>query len=417
MAVNDLIFGGKTFKIQRIPLISQCQSFLSDPSLLTRAYHIRSSVNSDNLRLFISAIEGVTPAIQTDNVSDLALLCEEFGFATLADKVAAFRAQHLSIDEEARQRIQFLEEQNNRLERIIGLIRAESFYQKEEIRRLFQANKELSMIVAQLQEKVAEGPSKGENGSQKKSEYKGDPLNGIISNLTKKCGKNVQDQDMVTVTAKSVYNFTAAKNVADLTDDSWWCSADESDQLICYDFGKMKVKPMHYSIWSHCNSRRCGCNLKSWVLERSVDEKEWLELDQRKNNEELNEKNAMAAFAMKWSEAVRMIRIRQTGENHAGKAVMVISAFEVIGSIIAWAEKQMERKFIPSRMFREFLLKHFDGMEWWKWQISIPNRWIHENSIIECKIWAAENVRSDFYKIMFKAIIENDPSRSQFSGP
>jgi hypothetical protein len=155
MAVNDLIFGGKTFKVQRIPLISQCQS------LLTRAYHIRSSVNSDNLRLFISAIEGVTPAIQIDNVSDLALLCEEFGFATLADKVAAFWAQHLSIDEEARQRIQFLEEQNNRLERIIGVIRAESFYQKEEIRRLFQANKEHSMVVAQLQEKVAEGPSKG----------------------------------------------------------------------------------------------------------------------------------------------------------------------------------------------------------------------------------------------------------------
>jgi AraC-like DNA-binding protein len=234
MAVNDLIFGGKIFKVQRIPLISQCQSFLRDPSLLAQPYNIRSSVNSDNLRLFISAM--IKP--------------------TLADKVTEFRAQYISIDEEARQRIQFLEEQNNQLERIIDLIQTECFYQKEELQRLFQATQELSMVVAQLQEKVSEKLSKGESDSKKKFEYKGDPLNGIISNLTKKYGKNVQDQSLVTVTAKTVYNFTAAKNVADLADDSWRCSADEPDQWICSDFGKMKVKPTHYTIRSHCSSQR-----------------------------------------------------------------------------------------------------------------------------------------------------------------
>jgi hypothetical protein len=51
-------------------------------------YHVRSSVSSDSLSQFVRAIQGSIPPITAENISDLTLLADEFGFAALASRLA-----------------------------------------------------------------------------------------------------------------------------------------------------------------------------------------------------------------------------------------------------------------------------------------------------------------------------------------
>jgi hypothetical protein len=59
------------------------------------------------------------------------------------------------------------------------------------------------------------------------------PLCGIISHLSERCGGNVHDHQLVTITANQPLNDKpcyAAKNAADLTANSYFCSANEPNQ-------------------------------------------------------------------------------------------------------------------------------------------------------------------------------------------
>jgi hypothetical protein len=100
------------------------------------------------------------------------------------------------------------------------------------------------------------------------------PLSGIISYLSERCGGNVHDHHLVTITANQQYDddlSNAAKNAADLTAHSIFNSVNEPNQWICYDFNRMKVKPTHYSIRSHYGGHMKYCNLKAWTVESSND--------------------------------------------------------------------------------------------------------------------------------------------------
>jgi hypothetical protein len=103
-------------------------------------------------------------------------------------------------------------------------------------------------------------------------------LDGIISYLTKKHRGNVQEKGIVTITSRSVWydypNF-APKNLADLTSGSTFSSKNEPRQWVCWDFREMRVRLLHYTIGSQ--------ELKSWVVEGSVDGRSWTEIDRQKD--------------------------------------------------------------------------------------------------------------------------------------
>jgi hypothetical protein len=95
-------------------------------------------------------------------------------------------------------------------------------------------------------------------------------LKGIISYLTRKHGRNVQENGIVTITSKSVDSDDRShgvRNVADLTSDSCFCSENEPGQWVCWDFHEMRVRPAHYTIRT--------AYLKSWVVESSLDFVNW----------------------------------------------------------------------------------------------------------------------------------------------
>jgi hypothetical protein len=164
------------------------------------------------------------------------------------------------------------------------------------------------------------------------------PLNGIIAHLTRRCGGNVHDHNIIAVSASS-NDGHREKNVADLEVDNCFISLNSVNQWLCYDFKAMTIKPTHYSIRSYCNGGPGDYNPKNWVIEGSQDGNSWIELDRQDNNNELNGRNLTRTFSISRSEEVRMIRIRQTGLNHAGDQYLMFSSFEIFGHLIEWQEK------------------------------------------------------------------------------
>jgi hypothetical protein len=159
------------------------------------------------------------------------------------------------------------------------------------------------------------------------------PLGGIIASLTHRYGGNVHDRGIVTVSG-TVYDGNsgnAAKNVLDLSTDSRFCSKMEPNQWICYNFNDRRVRPTHYSInsWS-------SHYLRSWVLEGSIDNSNWKELDRHEGDPVMNSNHPIRAFTVPVFQEVdyRFIRLRQTGKNTAGNDHLIVTGFEVFGYLI-----------------------------------------------------------------------------------
>jgi len=80
----------------------------------TLPYHVPSSVSVEAFQLFVAALEGMAPALTTENRQNPFSLCNEFGFPGLLSQVTDFISGHSAADYEARQRVNGVEEQIKR---------------------------------------------------------------------------------------------------------------------------------------------------------------------------------------------------------------------------------------------------------------------------------------------------------------
>jgi hypothetical protein len=159
------------------------------------------------------------------------------------------------------------------------------------------------------------------------------PLDGLISYLTAKCGGNVHDKGAVEVTASSVNGSSfAPRNVTDLRTKLSFASDNKPGQWICLDFKELRIEPTHYTIqtsgWGGYQ-----CPLKSWAIEGS-DGDSWTEIDCHENNSDFNDKFTVKTFAISRSGSFRKIRLRQTGKNHRDNNHLILSDFEVFGAVV-----------------------------------------------------------------------------------
>ena len=162
-------------------------------------------------------------------------------------------------------------------------------------------------------------------------------LDGIIRYLSNACGGNVHDKGVVEITSSPPCSSSAghaAKNVADVTVDSYFHSNDSANQFVCYNFKDKTIIPTHYSIRSHYSSSPGNHNLKSWVVETSTDGNVWTEVDRHENNGDLNGRNITKTYPISVQKECRMFRIRQIGPNWAGLNYLVFSSLEVFGTLI-----------------------------------------------------------------------------------
>jgi hypothetical protein len=133
----------------------------------------------------------------------------------------------------------------------------------------------------------------------------GEPLDGIIAQLTQQCGGNVHDNNVVVVTSSppfSGHRRDAAKNVVDLRSGSYFCSVHRGKQSdvphtrnnwVCYEFKGSRVLPTHYSI-------RTGYKafMKSWLVEVSDNGNNWHLIDRQENCREANAAHYVGVFGV-----------------------------------------------------------------------------------------------------------------------
>ena len=168
-------------------------------------------------------------------------------------------------------------------------------------------------------------------------EYDGANLfNGIVAHLTKHCGENIVDANVVKI--MSSHEFAATwhpKHLFDFSSPEVFKSADAENVWLSFDFGEIRIRPNGYSLKTDLTDGGRGMSPRSWVIEGSEDGISWVELDCREDNDSLNgmESQAMFSITNVPSRGVRFLRFRQTGLNHWGSYAITLSAFEIFGEI------------------------------------------------------------------------------------
>ena len=107
--------------------------------------------------------------------------------------------------------------------------------------------------------------------------------------------------------------------------------------FFCIDLGSYKVKPTHYSLTTYDELALVRkWHLKSWVFEGSLNQQDWVVLDEQQNNNDLNGANKEKTFEIKSNDPreFRFLRIRMSDKNHAGTRHMTCAKFEVYGTLI-----------------------------------------------------------------------------------
>jgi hypothetical protein len=269
------------------------------------------------------------------NLADL-----QHSTAAIADKIQTLTA-HL---EQTEKRIDHLVVEQSELKRKWermdedqALESAKSRLSKGEIRSPRSFQSDLRSTIGSLGTPRKMNPTSPLLNSSVSIRHKpGSELNGIIAFLSRRCGGNVCDKGVVGVFGQPHRDIlaVAAKNIVDLSVDSRFVSVDAPNQSIGFDFKRWRIKPTHYTIRSHFYAEIGGPNLKSWVIEGSMDGSEWTEMDRRIDNSDLNDRNATRTFRLARSEECKFMRLRQIGKNHSGNDVIVISSFEVFGTLI-----------------------------------------------------------------------------------
>ncbi|KAK8835530.1 hypothetical protein M9Y10_042414 [Tritrichomonas musculus] len=164
---------------------------------------------------------------------------------------------------------------------------------------------------------------------------------GIIHYLTEKSGGNVDENNIVKVTASSVDSGTRSPKCSiDLENvETYFISKDQKGSWLKYDFIDKKIRPNKYSIRTKNNGDVGGNHIKNWVIEGSNTDRDddWKILDSHTNDTSLNYRSASQTFdikeSLKSNEYYRYIRIRSTGVSNANNYYLAICALEYFGLI------------------------------------------------------------------------------------
>lgn len=171
-------------------------------------------------------------------------------------------------------------------------------------------------------------------------DYDGDKshsFEGILFNMMKQWGSDIEDKGIIKITSSSVSKQRAPKNVLDFSNNNlYFATVNDQNSWLKIDFINRRVRPNSYSIRTW-NAPPGSSHLKSWVIEGSNTDIEWKILDEQNNVECLDNRNAENTFDMKQKiqecDSYRYIRLRQTGLNSHGLNQLFVNAFEIFGII------------------------------------------------------------------------------------
>jgi hypothetical protein len=153
------------------------------------------------------------------------------------------------------------------------------------------------------------------------------PLEGIFFHFL-----NQNRKEEIQITSSS----TQANSPSDVIDSSFnshWVSDNQPNQFLKFDFGVYSVSVTHYTLRTY-DYVFSGNHLKSWMLEGSIKDENWIEIDSRSDCPDLNGKRFMKTYEVKHQSFFRYLRLRQTGPSHCGTHMMAISNVEFFGIVV-----------------------------------------------------------------------------------
>lgn len=171
-------------------------------------------------------------------------------------------------------------------------------------------------------------------------EFTGTMFDGIIRYLTSVHGGNLHDRGVVTVTGSQTHTIFSSCHLKYLlnvqNDSEFYCSVNLPDwPHFKLDFHDMRVCPTSYSLGTYVFGTG-DQHLKSWVIEGSVDDDSWVELDKRDNDTNLNGQFRKYHYEMQSpnKRSFRYIRLRMTGPSHRNDHQLLCSSIELYGALI-----------------------------------------------------------------------------------
>lgn len=113
------------------------------------------------------------------------------------------------------------------------------------------------------------------------------------------------------------------------------CTNCSSNEWICIELKKHQVIPTYYSVKSHGGSQG-SYHPRSWVIEGSNDNSNWVEIDEQKNCPYLNGSHLSHSFPIKNEnqQEFSFIRMKLTDTNWRSDNYLSISRFELYGYLI-----------------------------------------------------------------------------------
>jgi hypothetical protein len=87
----------------------------------------------------------------------------------------------------------------------------------------------------------------------------------------------------------------------------------------------MRVYPTHYTIRT--------CDLKSWVVEGSLDGDNWTEIDRQTDNQDFKDGWNKVSFTVSKPVESRFIRLTLTDKTHHGRDSLYLAAVEFFGTL------------------------------------------------------------------------------------
>jgi hypothetical protein len=133
----DLVHPRQALKVPSGILMRKCTLFRDNPALATSPYSVRAAVSVRDFRLFVFALEDKNVEVTRTNFHGLSLLCDEFGFVSLSERLCTFRQStdfpEMAVveDAEARLRLSALEELALRRNNEFGSLRCELLRQSQ----------------------------------------------------------------------------------------------------------------------------------------------------------------------------------------------------------------------------------------------------------------------------------------------
>jgi hypothetical protein len=159
------------------------------------------------------------------------------------------------------------------------------------------------------------------------------PFDGIISQLRRECNGNVHQKDVVNITS-SGDDTSRCYNLVDYGWRNYWCSTNQENSWVCFDFKEKKVCLSGYTLKS--DGRTGGYRqFLNWTIHGSNDGRSWSDVLDSQDTAVVNGVDFMVRHfdCPRTDRSYRFIRIQMRGKNNFDNYKMKLSEVEFFGTL------------------------------------------------------------------------------------